>query len=405
MTAAYAIVGANLGGGRAAQALRRNGFDGDIHLIGAESHPPYDRPPLSKDVLIKGHDPHSVYLSPEEDWAALGIKLRLSTTVERIDRSGGELVTTAGERIKADKVLLCTGGHLRRLQLPGTELNGVEYLRTIEDSIAVRDRIAAGVPVVIIGGGFIGAEVAACAREAGCEVTLIEIEDVPLWRVLGRRMGQILTQIHRDAGVRVLTKTSVERIGGTTSVTHVITSTGERIEAGLVLVGIGLVPATELAGTAGLAVGNGILVNEFCETSVPSIYAAGDVASQPSATIGERVRVESWQNAQNQAAAAAASMLGRRTAFHEVPWFWSDQYDLNVQMSGQPDPLDDVVFRGDPESRSFTAFYLRDGALRAAIGINQARDIKRTKRYIEAGAVIDPHQLADPSVDLRQLTA
>ena len=254
-----------------------------------------------------------------------------------------------------------------------------------------------------MGGGFIGAEVAACAKQAGCEVTLLEVEDVPLWRVLGRELGAIVTGFHRDEGVRVLTNTWLERIEGTTEVTHVMTNRGERLEASLVVIGIGVLPATELAVGAGIEVSNGVLVNEFGETSNPAVYAAGDVANHPNSIVGQRVRLEHWQNAQNQGGAVGRAMVGLREEFREVPWFWSDQYDLAMQMSGHPHPDDQIVYRGDTASRSFSAFFLRDGRLRSTFGVNRPRDVKRTMKYIESGQQLDANQLSDESVDLRQL--
>lgn len=405
MDSVIAIVGANLAGGRAAQALRAEGFDGEIQLIGAEPYPPYERPVLSKEALLGGYRFEDAYLQPEQEWAEQDIVLRTSTSIVHIDRACRELESSTGERIHADKVLLCTGGRLRRLSLPGADLAGVEYLRTIDDAVAIRNRLVPGAPVVVIGGGFIGAEVAACACTAGCEVTLLEVEDVPMWRVLGRELGGIVTRFHREEGVRVLTRTRAERIEGTGSVTGVVTADGHRIEAALVVVGIGLDPAVELAVSAGAAVDNGVVVNEFCETSVDGIWAAGDVANQPNSILGQRLRLEHWQNAQNQAAAAARSMLGRRTEFREVPWFWSDQYEISLQVSGHPDPRDDVVYRGDPTSRSFSAYFLRDDVLRSVVAVNRPIDVKRTSRYIASGLRVDPAVLVDESADLRTLDA
>ncbi|MGQ4619389.1 FAD-dependent oxidoreductase [Nocardia sp. R7R-8] len=404
MSKAIAIVGANVAGGRAAQALRRAGYDGEVHLFGAEAYPPYDRPPLSKEVLLEHHEPEKTYLQTIEEWSAQDIQLHLGTPITRIDTAGGALETSSGKRLKADKVLLATGGAVRRLAIPGVDLPGVEYLRTIDDAVAVRDRLRSGGPIVVVGGGFIGAEVAACARKAGCDVTLIEVEDVPLWRVLGRQLGGIVTQYHRDAGVRVLPNTALTSIEGTAEVSHVVTTSGERIEATLVLIGIGLIPATELAADAGIQVTNGVAVDEFGQTSNPAVFAAGDVAYHPNAILGHRLRLEHWQNAQNQGIAVARTMAGAPEAFREVPWFWSDQYDLSIQMSGHPHPDDHLVVRGDPASRSFSAFFLREGRLRSTFGINRPRDVKRTLKYIESGQLLDPAQLRDESTDLRNLS-
>lgn len=400
-----AIVGANWAGGCAARALRDEGFDGRIQLIGAEAYPPYERPPLSKDVLLRHWDPEQTYMQAEDDWARQDITLRLNSTVVRIDSSSREVELADGQRIRADRVLLCTGGRVRRLQIPGEHLDGVEYLRTIDDALAVRSRLQPGRSVVIIGGGFVGTEMAASASQAGCEVTLLEAGNVPLQRVLGPQMGKILTAFHVQRGVRVVTETSAVRIEGKHSVTHVVTDSGERIDADLVVIGVGIVPAEELAVGARIEVSNGIIVNEFCETSVPEVLAAGDVANHPNAILGERVRLEHWQNAQNQAAAAAATITGRRVPFCEVPWFWSDQYDMNVQMAGRPRVSDEIVYRGDITANYFSAFYIRDRVLRGVISINCPRDVRATMKLIETGIEIDPKALSDESTDLRKLSA
>ncbi len=398
-----AIVGANLAGGRAAQALRNAGYDGVIRLIGTEPHPPYERPVLSKEVLLRHCEPERSFLLSSAAWDEMEVDLRLGTTVTRIRTGDAALELSTGETLRADKVLLATGGRVRRLDVPGAHLGGVTYLRTIEDSLSIRERLLPGAAVVVIGGGFIGAEVASSARQAGCDVTLLESEAMPLARVLGSDVGAALTRVHRDEGVTVLTGTSVASIEGRSDVTHVVTTAGQRIDASLVVVGVGIVPAVELADDAGLAVDNGIVVDEFCQTSNPAIFAAGDVANHPNDILGGRVRVEQWQNAQNQGAAAARSMMGKREAFREVPWFWSDQYDVSIQMAGLPTECDTIVHRGEIDSRSFSAFFLRDGVLRGALGVNRPRDVKRTTAHIAAGSRVDVAQLRDEGSDLRTI--
>ena len=398
-----AIVGANLAGACAARALREEGFSGEIQLIGAEPHLPYERPPLSKELLLGTTDPVRIQLQSEAEWNDQQVTLRLSSVVVHIDRSSRELELAGGDRVRANKVLLCTGGRPRRLALPGAELDGVVHLRTLDDSLAIRERLRPGASVVVVGGGFVGTEVAASAVASGCAVTLLEADDVLLWRALGRGLGAILQHHHVEQGVRVETSTSLERVGGSATVTHVVTTRGERIDADLVVVGIGIVPAVELAEGAGLEVANGIVVNERCETSVEGIYAAGDVANHPNPFLGCRLRLEHWQNAQNQGTAAACSMLGAREGFREVPWFWSDQYDLNVQMSGHAQPTDSLVYRGNPSSSSFTAFYLYHGSINGVVGINRPRDVRAATRLLETRQIVDPAQLADESVDLRKI--
>ena len=403
MVSSVAIVGANWAGGCAATALRAEGFDGEIQLIGTEAHPPYERPPLSKDVLLQARSPEDLYLQSWDAWAQQDITLRLNSTVVRLDAPNRELELADGGRVRADRVLLCTGGRVRRLPVVGEHLDAVEYLRTIDDATAVQKRLHPGSSVVVVGGGFIGMEMAAVANQAGCQVTVLEVEDVPLWRVLGREIGAIVTAVHTQRGVRVITGTGAARIEGDQSVRQVVTTGGERIDADLVVIGVGIEPAVELATGAGIEVSNGIVVNKFCETSVPDVLAAGDVASHPNAILGERVRLEHWQNAQNQAAAAANSILGRRIPFREVPWFWSDQYDLNIQMAGRPRADDQIVYRGDAAGHSFSAFFIRDGVLRGAIGINRPREVRASMKLIESGTIIDPHALSDQSTDLRKL--
>lgn len=404
MTTTIAIVGANLAGGRAAQSLRAEGFGGSIHLIGSERHPPYERPVLSKEVLLGQCEPTKSYLQSEASWAEQDVSLHLGMTVRRIRPADRELELSDGQTLRADKVLLCTGGRVRRLNLPGADLPGVTNLRTIDEANEIRAALTAGASVIVIGGGFIGAEVAASARKLGCQVTWLEAGEVPLQRVLGATVGQAIANLHQDQGVRVLPATTVTRIEGDTRVRQVVTTAGERIAADLVVVGIGIVPNTELAQSAGAAVKNGVLVDSHCETSIPGLYAAGDVANHINPIFGERVRLEQWQNAHNQAAVAAACMLGGTAVHREVPWFWSDQYDVGLQMSGCPTASDSVVVRGDASSHSFSAFFVRNGTLRGVVGVNRPRDVKRTMAVVAAQQPIDPRLLADESFDLRTLT-
>jgi 3-phenylpropionate/trans-cinnamate dioxygenase ferredoxin reductase subunit len=398
-----AIVGASLAGARAAQALRKRGFDGKISLIGNEKHAPYDRPPLSKDVLAGKVAFGDTFLASESEWAADEIDLVLDQAVIALRPTQAEVELADGRMIAADKVLLCTGGQPRTLNVAGEALDGVYCLRTIDDSRRISDRLLPGARVVVVGAGFIGAEVASCAQMLGCEVTLVEIAQVPLWRVLGENMGRFYGQVHRDHGVRLLTGIGVDDIIGDTAVRQVVLSDGSSIPADVVVVGVGIVASTELALTAGAEVNNGIVVNEFCETTVPGIYAAGDVANHPNAIIGERVRLEHWQNAQNQAAAAASSMLGERKAFCEVPWFWSDQYQMNLQVAGHPHASDQVVCRGSMSESGFSAFYLRNGVLRAVLGVNRAKEVRAGLDLIGASAVLSAEVIKDESTDLRKL--
>jgi 3-phenylpropionate/trans-cinnamate dioxygenase ferredoxin reductase component len=403
-----AIVGANLAGGRAAEALRQAGFGGRVLLIGAEDDPPYERPPLSKEILKGTMPAERTYLRPPGTWAADDIELRLGTTVTRIRPGERAVELHTGERVRADQVLLCTGGRVRRLPVPGADLDGVHYLRTLRDAAAIADSLTPDAPVVVIGAGFVGAEVAACAREAGCLVTLLEAAEVPLLRVLGKAIGRLYARYHIERGVDLRTGVTVEAIEGDGRVRAVRLADGTRLEASCVVIGVGIEPNLELAQDAGIRTGNGIVVDEFCRTSLEGVYAAGDVAWFPNPVFGQPMRLEHWQNAQNQAVSAARSMLGERTPFAEVPWFWSDQFDLNLQLAGHPAATDDLVVRDrtDRTDRAgFSAFYLREGTLTGALAVNRPRDVREAMRLIQRRARPERAQLADPDVPLRSLAA
>ncbi|WP_319458227.1 MULTISPECIES: NAD(P)/FAD-dependent oxidoreductase [unclassified Mycobacterium] len=405
MQESFVIVGANLAGGRAAQALRQEGFTGRVVLVGAEPHLPYERPPLSKDLLLGKQVPADLQIADSQSWTDQDIDVRLGVRVRRLLTAEQAVETEDGERIKADKVLLCTGGQARRLDVEGHDLDGVHYLRSLDDALVLRGELVPGARVTVVGAGFVGAEVAASAHALGCHVTILEIAELPLQRVLGPSLGRIFASVHRDRGVELRLRTGVRRIVGDERVHHVVTTDGDVIESDVVVVGIGINPAVELAEQAGARVGNGILVDEFCATSLDGLYAAGDVANHPNPLVGERVRLESWQNAQNQGIAAARSMLGRREPYAEVPWFWSDQYDLNLQMAGHPQSGDELVWRGDVEGLAFSVFFVRAGILRAALAINRPRDVRAAIGLIERRAAVSPEALRDPGTDLRKITA
>jgi 3-phenylpropionate/trans-cinnamate dioxygenase ferredoxin reductase subunit len=400
----FVIIGAGVAGVRAAGALRNEGFDGRLVLVGAEPHLPYDRPPLSKEVLLGAQPPSDIQLHPEDFYDGLDIELRVATTATRLLPRERRILLATGEALTADKVLLCTGGRPRRLDVPGRDLGCVHCLRTVDDAVAIRDRLHQAAGVVVVGAGWIGAEVAASARELGVQVTLLELAPIPLARVLGDELGRAYAQLHRDRGVDLRTDVGVARIDGRERVREVVTTDGRSVPADLVVVGVGTEPATRLAANAGIAVRNGILVDERGETSVPGVFAAGDGANRLDVRTGRHVRMEHWLSAQRHAVATAGAMLGRREAFSEVPWFWSDQYGIGLQMAGDPARADDVVRRGDIEDLSFAAFYLRQGCLVAAVGINRPRDVRAAMRLIEQGEPVDRAALADASVDLRRLT-
>ncbi|MCL3819421.1 NAD(P)/FAD-dependent oxidoreductase [Aeromicrobium wangtongii] len=400
----FVIVGANLAGGRAAESLRLRGFAGRVVLVGEEPYGPYERPPLSKQVLKGTMTPDDTLLRPTEGWESSGVELLTGRRITRLLPSESRVELDDGRALAADKVLLCTGARVRRLAVEGADLAGVHYLRTLEDALAVRERLLPGAPVVVIGAGFIGAEVAASAREVGCEVTLVELAPLPMSRVLGDDIAAAYVRFHRDRGVDVRTGVGVDRIEGTGGeVRAVVTTDGARLEASLVVIGVGIAPADELARAAGIAVDNGIVVDEFCQTSNPAVLAAGDVANAPNALMGRRVRFEHWQNAQNQAVAAAGTMLGEQVEFCELPWFWSDQFDLGLQLTGDPSSGDRVVVRGAIEDADFCAFYLADGAMVGAVALNRPRELRAAMGLVRRRAVIELDALADAMVDLRAL--
>jgi 3-phenylpropionate/trans-cinnamate dioxygenase ferredoxin reductase subunit len=396
------IVGANLAGGRAVEVLRKQGFDGPITMIGDEPDRPYERPPLSKEFL-RGEQPlEKAFLRPEEWYAENDISLMLGVRATRLDLGAKEVETGDGARVPFDKLLLVTGGRPRMMSSPGADLDGIHTFRTFRDAEALSPKLGAGVRVVVVGAGFIGSEIAAAARTRGCDVTLFEAEAVPLVRALGEDVGKIHGQIHRDNGVDLHTGIKVEGFEGDSQVRRVLTSEGS-FDADVVVVGVGISPNVELAQDAGITVDNGIVVDEQCRTSAPDVFAAGDVAKHPNPYNGTSIRVEHWQNAQNQGSAAARSMLGDTTPYVEVPWFWSDQYDVNIQMSGHPLKWDRQVFRGEVDARSFTAFYMDGDRLVAAAGFNRGKDVRGARALIEAGMTPSDAELSDDSVDLRAL--
>lgn len=403
MTETYVVVGASLAGARAVETLRTEGFDGRVVLVGAENHLPYDRPPLSKEVILGHKQPGETLIHPAEFYSDNDIELLLGAWATRIDTHGGRVELDRGRSIAADKVLLCTGTTPRRPDVPGLDLDGVHFLRTVDDSAAIRDKLLAGGSVVIVGGGLIGIELAASALALGNDVTVLEREAGLLRRVLGARIGDRLSRLHSENGIRIRTNAEVARIEGDHHVRRVHTMDGFVVEADVVVVGIGVLPAIELARDSGIDLDNGIVVDEFCETSVPNIYAAGDIANHPNEVAGERIRLEHWQNAQNQGIAAARSMVGHREPYRDVPWFWSDQGETNIQVAGRPRATDDLVWRGDPESMEFSVFHLRHGVLVGVVGVNRRRDVRMAMSLIDKQVRPEQALLADPAVDLRKI--
>jgi 3-phenylpropionate/trans-cinnamate dioxygenase ferredoxin reductase component len=401
----HVIVGASLAGAKAAETLRQEGFDGRVVLVGAEDDRPYERPPLSKDYVRGEVGREKVYVHGERFYAEHGIELRLGRTAVRLDTSHREVELDDGERLTFDRLLLATGSEPRRLAIPGAELDGVLYLRTVTDSDAVRERLDRGGAVVVVGAGWIGAEVAASARQRGLDVTVIDPASVPLERVMGPEVGAIYRDIHFDHGTRMLMGTGVEAFEGDGEVERVRTSEGHLLECDFVVVGVGVQPRIELGADAGLEVDNGILVDEHLETSVPGVFAAGDVANARHPFYGERLRVEHWANALHQGPTAARNMLGRAGAYDRLPYFFSDQYEVGMEYSGFAREWDRVVFRGDPAAREFIAFWLRGDRVLAGMNVNVWDVSDPIRRLIGEGVTVDDRRLADPDVPIEELVA
>jgi 3-phenylpropionate/trans-cinnamate dioxygenase ferredoxin reductase subunit len=399
----FVVVGGGVAGLSAVEALRDDGFDGAVHLIGAEDHLPYPRPPLSKGFLSGGGGEALPALRNREWFDDRQVELTLGARVARIDPPDRTLELADGTRLRADKVLLATGGRPRTLERPGGHLPGVQSLRTLDDARAIRDRLVPGAPVVVVGAGFIGAEVAATARTMGCDVTVLETAPQPLGRVLGPEIGRVLADLHREQGVNLRTGIGVDEISGTSRAEHVRASDGTRHPCTVVVVGVGISPDLKLVAGTGIGTGDGIIVDEYCRTSNPAVYAAGDIAFRPDPILGRSIRIEQWQNAQHQGAAAARNMMGKAEPFAEVPWFWSDQYDVKLQMAGLPCPGDRIVSRGDVNSLNFSVFYLRDGAVVGVVGLNRPLDVRIGRRLIGRRTVAPPEVWADESVDLATL--
>jgi 3-phenylpropionate/trans-cinnamate dioxygenase ferredoxin reductase subunit len=399
----FVIVGASLAGAKAAETLRAEGFDERVVLIGAEDERPYERPPLSKDYLRGEVDRETVYVHPEGFYTEHDIELRLGRTAVSLNTAAGELALDNGERLSYDRLLLTLGAEPRRLSIPGGELDGVLYLRSVAECDALRDRLDRGGAVVVIGAGWIGAEVAASARQRGLEVTVLNPLTVPLERVLGAEVGAVYRDLHLDHGVQMLMGTGVEAFEGGTSVERVRTTDGRELDCDFVVVGVGVQPRTALAAQAGIAVDNGILVDEHLQTGAPGVFAAGDVANAQHPFYRERVRVEHWANALHQGPVAARAMLGEPDVYDRLPYFFSDQYDVGMEYAGFARSWDRAVFRGDPATREFIAFWLLEDRVVAGMNVNVWDVIDPIQRLIRERVAVDDRRLADPDVPLEDL--
>jgi 3-phenylpropionate/trans-cinnamate dioxygenase ferredoxin reductase component len=399
------IVGAGLAGAKAAEALRAEGFDGRLLLLGDEAERPYDRPPLSKAYLRGETDRDSLYLHQDGFYATHDIELHTSTPVRSLDPAGRHVELASGERVGYDRLLLATGAAPRRLAVPGEDLGGVHYLRSRHDADTLAAAAARAEHVVVVGTGWIGSEAAASLRQLGREVTLLGPDTAPLARVLGPEVGRVYRDLHADHGVRLVLGTRVAGFGGHGRVEAVITSDGRTIEGDLVLVGAGAVARTELAEAAGLPVANGVLVDERLEAvGAAGVFAAGDVAAAWHPRYQRSLRVEHWANAFNQGPAAARSMLGIPTSYARLPYFYSDQYDLGMEYSGLAATWDQVVVRGDPATHAFLAFWLKDQRVVAGMHANVWDVTEAIQTLIRNGRPVDSERLADPDIPLDQVT-
>lgn len=399
------IIGAGQAGAQGAASLRQAGFPGEIVLIGAEAAPPYQRPPLSKAYLQGALEAERLFLRPLAYYEQQKIDLRLGCRVAEIARKDGRVILETGERLAYDRLLLATGAPPRQLNAPGTELAGVHYLRTIEDSDLLRPVLARGGRIAIIGAGYIGLEVAASARKAGLAVVVIEMAERVLARVAGRDLSAFYEAAHRAMGVEFRFGESLAALEGRGRVERAVLASGETVDCDAALVGIGAAPATALAAAAGLVLDNGVATDEGARTSDPAIFAAGDVASHPSPIYGRRMRLESAPNAIEQAKVAGANMAGGEAVYTAVPWFWSDQYDLKLQTVGVSDGADETVLRGDPAARKFSVWSFRAGRLLAVDAVNDPAAFAVSKRLIAAKWAGDAKKLADPATDLKSLAS
>lgn len=397
---AMIIVGGGQAAGQAAASLRQEGFEGEIIILGDEAHPPYQRPPLSKQYLSGEIGLDKVYVRPQKFYEDKNITLKTGVTVSAISPSDKTVTTSDGESFEYEKLLIATGSRPRILNIEGSDLEGIHYLRTVADVDQIRGAMQSATRVCIVGGGYIGLEVASVTVVAGLEVNVLEMEDRILQRVTTPEMSEFYHDLHTSRGVKIHTRTTCSGFNGDGKVSEV--NCGDKsIEADLVIVGIGIIPNVELAETAGLECGNGIVVDDHCRTSDPDIYAAGDCTNHPNPILDRRLRLESVPNAMDQARTAAANMLGGNKVYAAVPWFWSDQYELKLQMVGFSSDGDQQVVRGDQSNNEFATFYLKEGRVVAVDAVNSPREFMVAKQLY--GKEVDANDLANPEFELKGL--
>ena len=399
----FVVIGAGLTGASAAIALRKYSVDAQVMLIGEEDQAPYERPPLSKGFL-RGELPlEKLLVRPPEFYAQQGIDTVFGARAERIDATQRIVHLEGDRRVPFDRLLIATGVRNRRPPIPGIDLPGVHQLRTIRDATRLRTDMRPGRRAVVVGMGFIGCEVAAALRHHQVEVVSIDPGPTPLARALGETVGATLASLHASYGVHTIYNDTVQAFEGNGRIARVITAAGLRIPCDVVVVGVGVEPVVDLLDGSEIRIDKGIVVDQYCATSVHGIYAAGDVANHYHPVFRRHIRVEHWQNAMRQGDNAARNMLGERIPYDDIPWFWSDQYDANIQYAGHHTSYDELIVRGQLDGGSYAAFYLNNGLLDAAVGVNNARDVRRAIPLIKARRPVDPDQLRDENVDLRSM--
>ena len=396
------IIGAGHAAGQAAASLRQAKYEGDITIIGDEAHIPYQRPPLSKAYLKGDQGADKIYLRAESFYTDRDIAMKLNTSATGIDTQSKTVALSTGETLDYNHLLISTGSRPRKLNIEGSDLPGIHYLRTMDDVDGLRDGMQPDANLVIVGGGYIGLEVAAVGRELGLNVHVLEMEKRILQRVTTPEMSAYYHQLHEGRGVNIHTSTTVTGFAGDGKVEEVICG-DQRFPADIVIVGIGVIPNTELAEAAGIHCDNGIVVDDHCRTSDPHVYAAGDCTNHPNPLLDRRLRLESVPNAMDQARVSTANMLGDDKAYAAIPWFWSDQYELKLQMVGFSADGDTQVLRGDMASNAFAVFYMKDGKVVAADAVNSPKEFMLCKQLVGKNA--DPEVLADPETDLKALLA
>ncbi len=398
--AGMVIIGCGQAGGQAAASLRQEKYEGPITMIGQEPYIPYQRPPLSKQYLSGEQEKEKLSLRQESFYSEKEINLMLETSVLSLDPHKKELQLENDETVTYDKLLIATGGRPRKLEVDGHTLKGIHYLRNIDDVDAIKTQMSISQNLVIVGGGYIGLEVASVAIKKGLTVSVLEMESRILERVTTEEMSAFYHQLHTDEGVNILTSTQAKAFKGSETVGSVVCGDHE-IPADLVIVGIGILPNTEMAEAAGLETNNGLVVDEHCRTSNEHIFAAGDCTNHPNPILNRRLRLESVPNAMEQGRVAASNMLGGSKSYASMPWFWSDQYEHKLQMVGFSKDSDQSVVRGDMESKSFTVFYLKDDSIIAADSVNNPKEFMASKQLVGKKASIEA--LADTSIELKTL--